>query len=149
MIKELFPQAHVSLTSLPLLGSLLEGFAAWLFTKELPRDSVRRRLRRAPDFEMVLRRHGDFDANRLTKSQLLALGPPRARDDVRLSSLVRSLADYLGELGLLAAPIRTPSDRMIDTYREHLLNVRGLAASTVHRHVCLLGYRPDSYRNTR
>ena len=138
MIKELFPQAHVSLTTLPLLGPLLEGFAAWLFAKGLPRDSVRRRIRRVPDFEIVLRHHGDFDANRLTKGQLLALGPPCARNDVRLSSLVRSLADYLGELGLLAAPVRTPSDRLIDTYCQHLLDVRGLAASTVHGHVCLL-----------
>ena len=138
MIKELFPQTHASLTSLPLLGPLLEGFADWLFAKGLPRDSVRRRIRRAPDFEMVLRHHGNFDANRLTKGQLLALGPHRARDDVRLSSLVRSLADYLGEQGLLAASVRTPSNRMLDTYREHLLKVRGLADSTVHRHVCLL-----------
>ena len=66
--------------------------------------------------------------NRLTKGQLLALGPPCARNDVRLSSLVRSLADYLGELGLLAAPVRTPSDRLIDTYCQHLLDVRGLAS---------------------
>ena len=138
MIKELFPQAHASMTSLPLLGPLLEGLAVWLFTKGLPRDSIRRRIRRAPDFEMVLRCHGDFDANRLTKGQLLALGPPRERDDVRLSSLLRSLADYLGEQGLLATPVRTPIDRMIDSYREHLLDVRGLAASTVHWHVCLL-----------
>ncbi len=111
MIKGVFPQAHLSLTSLPLLGRLLKGFAVWLFAKGYPRDSVRRRIRRAPDFETVLRRHGDFDANRLTKGQLLALGQPCARDDVRLSFLVRSLADNLGELGLLAARVRTPSDR--------------------------------------
>ena len=85
----------------------------------------------------MLERHGDFEANRLSKSQLLALGPPSARDDIHLLSLIRSLADYLSELGLLAVPARTPSDRSLSTYQEHLLEVRGLASSTVRTHARL------------
>lgn len=155
MIKELFPQAHVRLTSLPVLGPLLEGFAAWLVAKGLSLNSVRNRIRKAPEFETVLARHGDFEANRLSKSQLLALGPPSARDDIHLLSLVRSLADYLGELGLLAVPARTPSDRLLATYQEHLLEVRGLASSTVRTHVRLarellefleFDHRPEALR---
>ena len=97
MIKELFPRAHVRLALLPLLGPLLEGFAAWLVGKGLSRNSTRARIQKAPAFEMVLSRHGDFDAKRLFRDQLLTLGPPRARDDIRMSSLVQSLADYLGD----------------------------------------------------
>ena len=137
MIKELFPQAHVRLTPLPLLGPLLEDFAAWLVAKGLSLDSVRNRIRKAPEFETVLVRHGDFQANRLTRHQLLALGPPSARDDMRLLSLVRSLADYLGERDLLAVPDPTPSDRLLETYQKHLLEVRGLASSTVRTHIRL------------
>ena len=137
MIKELFPQAHVRLTSLPLLGPLLEGFAAWLVAQRLPPNAVRNRIRKAPEFESVLNGHGDFDANRLSRAQLLALGPSRGRNDAHLMALVRSLADYLGELDLLAVPARTPSDRLIDSFREHLLDVRGLAASTVRASVRL------------
>ena len=137
MIKELFPRAHVRLAALPLLGPLLEGFAGWLFAKGFSRNSIRDRIQKAPAFETVLSRHGDFDAKRVSKGQLLALGPPRAQDDIRMSSLVRSLADYLGELDLLAVPARTPSDRLLDAYRGYLLDVRGLAASTVHSSVRL------------
>ena len=137
MIKELFPQAHVRLTPLPLLGPLLEDFAAWLVAKGLSLNSVRNRIRKAPEFETVLVRHGGFQANRLTKHQLLALGPPSARDDMHSLSLVRSLADYLGERGLLAVPAPTPSERLLETYQKHLLEVRGLAASTVRRHIRL------------
>ena len=137
MIKELFPQAHVRLTPLPLLGPLLEDFAAWLVAKGLSLDSVRNRIRKAPEFETVLVRHGGFQDNRLTKHQLLALGPPGARDDMHSLSLVRSLADYLGERGLLAVPAPTPSERLLETYQKHLLEVRGLAAATVRRHIRL------------
>ena len=137
MIKELFPQAHVRLTPLPLLGPLLEDFAVWLFAKGLSPNSVRNRIRKVPDFETVLVRHGDFKANRLTKDQLLALGPRSARDDIHLLSLVRSLADYLSARDLLAVPALTPSDRLLESYRKHLLEVRGLASSTVRKHVDL------------
>lgn len=137
MIKELFPQAHVRLTPLPLLGPVLEDFAAWLVAKGLSLNSVRNRIRKAPEFESVLVRHGGFQASRLTKHQLLALGPPSARDDMHSLSLVRSLADYLGERGLLAVPAPTPSERLLETYQKHLLEVRGLAASTVRRHIRL------------
>lgn len=137
MIKELFPRAHVRLTSLPLLGPLLEGFAVWLVAKGFSWNSIRSRIQKAPALETVLSRHGDFDSKRLSKGQLLALGPPCARDDLRMSSLVRSLADYLDELDLLAVPACTPSDRLLDTYCGYLLDVRGLAASTVRRNVRL------------
>ena len=137
MIKELFPQAHVRLTPLPLLGPLLEDFAVWLIAKGLSLKSVRNRIRKAPAFETVLARHGDFKANRLTKQQLLALGPPNARADIYLLSLVRSLADYLDARDLLAVAAPTPSERLLATYQKHLLEVRGLASSTVHRHVRL------------
>ena len=135
MIKELFPQAHARLTSLPLLGPLLEGFAAWLVAQGLSPSSVRNRIRKAPEFETVLARHGGFEANRLSKDQLLAIGPTRARDAMHLLSLVRSLADYLGELGLLAVTAPAPSERLLATYRQHLLAVRGLAPATVRGHV--------------
>ena len=137
MIKELFPQAHVRLTSLPLLGPLLEDFAVWLVAKGLALNSVRDRIRKAPDFEAVLVRYSDFKWNRLTKDQLLALGPASARDGMHLLSLVRSLADYLSERELLAVPAPTPSDRLLEPYQKHLLEVRGLASSTVRRHVRL------------
>lgn len=137
MIKELFPRAHVRLTLLPLLGPLLEDFAVWLVAKGLSLNSVRNRIRKAPAFETALVRHGDFKANRLTKQQLLALGPPSARADMHLLSLVRSLADYLDARDLLAVAAPTPSERLLATYQKHLLEVRGLASSTVRTHVRL------------
>ena len=135
MIKKLFPQAHARLTPLPLLGPLLEDFSVWLIAKGLSLNSVRNRIRKAPEFETVLVRHTDFKARRLTRDQLLALGPTSARDDIHLLSLVRSLADYLGERDLLAVAAPTPSDQLLATYRQYLREVRGLASSTVCTHI--------------
>ena len=137
MIKELFPQAHVRLTPLPLLGPILEDFADWLVAQGLALNSVRNRIRKAPDLETALSRQGDFRSNRLTKDRLLALGPPSARHDMHLLALVRSLADYLGARNLLAVPTPTRSDRLLETYRKHLFEVRGLASSTVRTHLRL------------
>ena len=137
LIKELCPRAHVRLTRLSLLGPLLEEFAAGLLATGLSLNSVRNRIRKAPEFEAVRVPHGDFEASRLTKSQLLALGPASARHDMHLLSLTRSLADYLDELGLLAVATPTPSDQLLVKYQQHLREVRGLAPSTVRTHVRL------------
>jgi site-specific recombinase XerD len=45
------------------------------------------------------------------------------------------LLKYLEERSDLASPPPTPSERLIHGYREHLERVRGLAASTIARHV--------------
>ena len=120
---------------MPLLGPLLEDFATGLVATRLSPNSGRNRIRKVPGFLTVLGRHCDFQANRLTRHQWLAVGPPGARVGMTLLCLVRSLADYLGERESLAVLVPTPSARLRETYQKHSLEVRGLASSTVRTHI--------------
>jgi integrase/recombinase XerD len=55
-------------------------------------------------------------------------------DDVYLSALVRSLAGYLDERGLLARPSLTAREQLVGAYRTYLHRVRDLADATAAQH---------------
>ena len=134
MLIELFPRAHARFSALPLLGPLLDGFTRWLSAHGFAAQVIRGRVRKAPRLEELLleRRLGDLSS--VCKPQLLALTAQKAQQDPYLSALVRSLADFLEQDGLLATPVPTPSEQLADSYRLYLEQVRGLAASTQAEH---------------
>jgi len=70
----------------------------------------------------------------ISRAELLELAPRDSQDDINLAATIRSLADYLGERGLLATRMATPREMLVATYRDHLALVRGLADSTVMHH---------------
>ena len=139
MLIELFPRAHARYLSLPLLGPLLDGLARWLVRRGYSASAIRARIRRAPVLETLLLDRGLQDLAKICRSRLLELTARKSQADIRLSALVRSLADFLEERGILAAPPRMPGECLADTYCAHLKQVRGLARSTrrEHRRVAL------------
>ena len=139
MLIDLFPRAHARFRALPVLGALLGGLARWLAGRGYPASAIRARIRRAPLLETLLADRGWQDLAGIRKSQLLELTARKSQADIRLSALVRSLADCLEERGLLAIPPRTPGECLADAYCRHLKQVRGLARSTrgEHRRVAL------------
>ena len=134
MLIDLYPRAHARFTSLPLLGPHLEGFAGWLAGRDYPRTLIRERMRKTPLLEELLQRSGCRKLPEITESQLRDLAPRDSQDNICLSALVRGLADYLRECGTLATPVATPSERLVEFYREFLAEVRGFADSTVAEH---------------
>lgn len=134
MLTDLLPRAHAHLASLPLLGPHLDGFVDWLYGRGYPDLPIRLRLRKTPLVDAMLHRRGVRHPDSLTRAQLLELAPRDSQDDIYLSAVVRSLADYLDERGLLAQPTATPQEELIAAYRDHLDRVRGLADSTLAHH---------------
>lgn len=92
------------------------------------------RLRVMPRLEARLRRRGVRRIEVLSVETVLGFAPRRAEDDLHLSSTVRSLARYLAGRGLLARRPAMPSERLVGAYRQHLEQVRGLAAQTCGHH---------------
>ena len=134
MLTDLLPRAHAHLASLPLLGPHLDGFVDWLYGRGYPDLPIRLRLRKTPLVDAMLHRRGVRHPDSLTRAQLLELAPRDSQDDIYLSAVVRSLADYLDERGLLAQPAATPQEELVAAYRDHLDRVRGLADSTLAHH---------------
>jgi len=130
MLIDLFPRAHARFLALPLLGPLLDQLARWQADRGFNESQLRGRLRKAPVLEALLLERGLNDLGQVSKSCLLELTARKSQDDLYLSALVHSLADFLEDRGMLAATAPTPSERLADTYREHLGQVRGLATST-------------------
>lgn len=134
MLADLLPRAHARLASLPLLGPHLDGFVDWLYGRGYPDLPIRLRLRKTPLVDALLHRRRVRHLDSLTREQLLELAPKVSQDDVYLAAVVRSLADYLDERGLLAQPAATPHEELVAAYRDHLGRVRGLADSTLVHH---------------
>lgn len=150
MLVELFPRIHARFSSLPLLGPHVDGFVVWLDESGYPRLPIRRRVREMPRVDKQLKRRGFRRLKDLSPDELLKLAPRDSQDDIYLAALVRSLAHFLDEKGLLARPIVSPVQELVATYREHLERVRGLANSTLTHHASTasellvsLGYDAD------
>lgn len=134
MLVDLFPRAHARFASLPLLGPHLDGFVGWLRVRGYPETPIRQRIRRTPHLDALLRRRRIRELSSVSRAQLLGFGPRDSQADHYLAALVRSLATFLEEQGLLASPATMPRERLVTAYRDHLARVRGLAGSTVAHH---------------
>ena len=130
MLIDLFPRAHARFLALPLLGPLLDQLARWHADRGFNESQIRGRIRKAPVLEALLVERGLNDLGQVPKSCLLELTVRKSPDDLYLSALVHSQADFLEDRGMLAATAPTPGERLSDAYREHLRQVRGLATST-------------------
>lgn len=145
MLVDLYPRLHRRFSSLPLLGVYVDDFVAWLSAKGYHRIPIRCRIRALPRVDRALRRRGVQRIRGLSAALLVGLAPKDSQDDINLSATVRSLARFFEARGLLGAPPpRTRSTSLVDAYRAHLVDVRGLARSTITHHAStaadLLGF---------
>jgi hypothetical protein len=134
MLVDLFPRRHARFSSLPLLGPHLDDFVVWLSAQGHPRLPIRLRVRETPRVDARLRRRGIRQVEDLSRAELLALAPRDSQDDIYLAAMVRSLASYLDARGVLVPPPSTKSQILVQDYRSHLDQVRGLAETTMQHH---------------
>ena len=135
MLVELYPRSHARFSSLRLLGPHVDGFVGWLQAQGYPRWPIRLRIRATPRVDARLRRRGIRRLEDLSRDELLGLAPRDSQTDIYLAAVVRSLARYLDDQGLLAAPTDTQQQKLVETYRVHLDQVRGLVKTTQDHHV--------------
>ena len=131
MLTELFPRCHGRYGSLPILGPHLDGFIGWLQEQGYPRLPIRLRVRAARDLDALLGARGVRQPGDLTEAALLQYAPADSQDDIYLAAVVRSLARYFHEQGVLAPTQATPVEALVASYRTYLENVRGLARRSV------------------
>jgi len=60
MLIDLYPRVHRRYSSLPVLGTTLEGYGEWLFEQGYPRHRVRQHFRSARRLDRLLRRRGSW-----------------------------------------------------------------------------------------
>lgn len=134
LLTEIHPRFHHRYSSLPILGSVLEGYARWLIYKGYSKPRVRRHFQAAR--RLVCRLH-DKDLHglkELTREKLRACAPACSQDDANLAVLIRLMEQHLEDEGIFPVPPLTGIGIRLAAYRTYLEEVRGLAPSTVAQH---------------
>lgn len=135
-LSELYPRHHQRYSSLPIFGSVIEGFATWLFDNGYPRHRVRMHLRRARVIDDAVRHQGCVKLDELTRDVLQACLPACSQDDADLNAAVRTLERFLDQRNVLPPPAPpTRSQLLVRTYGTFLKQNRGLAGTTVTHHM--------------
>jgi integrase/recombinase XerD len=134
MLAQIYPRKHARFSSLPLLGPHVEGFVTWLHAQGYPLLPIRLRVSAMLRVEALLHRRRVRRIEDLTAAELLGMRPKHSSHDLYRSAVLRSLARYLGEQDVLARPVPTPREELVDAYRSHLGRVRGFAESTRTHH---------------
>ena len=70
MLKDFFPQGHQRYSSLPILGSVLDGFTEYLSELGYPRYIVRVHIRSIYIIDFRLREHGSCSIKEINRATL-------------------------------------------------------------------------------
>jgi len=135
MLRELYPRVHRRYTSLPVIGSILEGFGAWLLKQGYSTDRAREYFCATPRLARRLQRRGVRSLAGVTQTRLRACAPGDSQQDPDLAALVRQLDRYCRiELSVYSAPPVTRIAQRVAAYEAYLEQVRGFARSTCTYH---------------
>ena len=134
MLVELFPRDHRRYSSLPLFGTVMHRFAAWLTEHGYNRARVCRHLRTTRDLDQALRSRSCRSLEEITRETLHACAPRRAKDDPNIASTVHLWHLYLEDQGSFAKPRPTLTEELLGEYAAYLQGVRGLSLITIRRH---------------
>jgi len=137
MLKDLFPRGHRRYTSLPVLGSMLDGFGQFLVELGYPRMCVRIHVRTAWHVDARLQRCSCRSVAQITRANLRACAPSlgRSQYNAHVAATVRLLERYFDKRAILSPPEPpSPIGRIISDYSAYLQQVRGLASRTIRQH---------------
>ena len=139
MLHSLLPKAHGKFLSIPLLGSIADGFDDWLAANGYTRGSRAFAIRMLPHVDADLRRRRARDVGSLTHTTLHACWRDLIKVFPNHAGTVRTLERYLTAAGIIVAgrteaPARSALMVLSEEYADHLREVCGFAASTVNHH---------------
>jgi integrase/recombinase XerD len=139
MLKSLFPKASHTHSSLPLLGSIADGFDDWLLGQGYTVKSRTHAIEMLRHIEKNLRRRGIEHVTHLTPSTLYDTWKALIRRFPTEAGTVRALERYLKERGLLngheKAKCCSEIDVLTTAYADDLREVQGHAQGTICAHV--------------
>lgn len=81
MLHALFPKAHTRYLSLPVLGSIADGFTDWLRAQGYCRSTARLYVRTLPDLDQVCQQQGWVELHDLTHQDLRSCRPANSQDN--------------------------------------------------------------------
>lgn len=136
-LKHVFPLSHARYSSLPVFGSVMDGFAEWLQSQGYAPRTIRGMSQGAYVIDHWLRRRRITSRTQITPEVLTAADAYfRPRDDSARQA-AQALHRFLRKRHALPAPkpaVLSPSQKEVRRYAAHLREVRGLAESTIGDH---------------
>lgn len=136
MIAQAFPKDFQRYLSLPVLGPMMDRYAAWLFEQQYTHRSTRYELRMAARASEFLRQRGLRCVDDASEQDLQACYQWFRCEFPKEEGGVRTLARFLTEEALLrSSPVPEPTRKevLLKGFMAHLRNDRGYASSTVKR----------------
>jgi integrase len=136
MITQIFPKDSQRYLSLPVLGPLMDSFAAWLQDRRYSWRSTRFELRMAARVCQYLNHRGVRQIADLSEQHLQACHRLFRRKFPSEAGSVRVLATFLSERGWVqrcAAPLPSRTDIHLNAFMAHLRDARGYAPSTIRQ----------------
>jgi site-specific recombinase XerD len=137
MLRFAFPRAHQKYFSLPLLGSIADGFDDWLAACGFTRGSRKLAINLLPIADRKLRRRGVDDVAKLNHTVLDDCCRALKKKYPYRAGTIHTLERYLVGSGLIVDhrhAAATQPATLSGEYANHLREVRGFAASTVSSH---------------
>lgn len=130
MLEHLFRKVHACYTGSPN-GALLEDFATWLISAGYARPTARRHIRGLKEvLDQMSSARLDWDAG--VSGSVLS----QAFASASLQGTRRTAERFLTARRLLfREPAPDPLSALLDRYRRHLSEVRGLTSATIEQHI--------------
>ncbi len=140
MLQSLLPKAHLKFRSLPLFGSVADGFDDWLATSGYTPGSRKFSIRFLVHADADLRKRGVRKLTELTRPILYDSWRDLIKVFPNEAGTVRTLAQYLNAMGTITtgaieeAPSVSSATLLSDEYATFLNKVRGCSPSTICHH---------------
>jgi integrase/recombinase XerD len=136
MITQMFPKDFQRYLDLPVLGPLMDAYAAWLFKQQYTHRSSRYQLRMASYACKYLKHRGIDHAEDVSESDLRVCYQLFRRKYPKEAGSVRVLTRFLVEQAVVCpspAPKPSPQEIILNKFMDHLRNERGYVSTTVQR----------------
>ena len=141
MIAQAFPKDFQRYLAVPVLGPMMDRYAAWLFEQQYTHRSTRYELRMAVRASAFLMRQGLQCVEDVSEHDLQACYQWFRREFPKEEGGVRTLSRFLIEQALLRpGPVPAPSHKevLLEGFMAHLRDDRGYAPSTVKRQAVIV-----------
>ena len=138
MLHSLLPKAHARTLTLPLLGSIADGFDDWLAVNGYTAGSRRYAIRMLPHVDNDLRKRKVRTVSELNHATLHASWRHLIKCFPMNAGTVRSLERYLTAAGKITdvskAVAQSVAEKLSDEYAHYLREVRGFAIHSMANH---------------
>jgi len=141
MITQAFPKDFQRYLALPVLGPMMDRYAAWLFEQQYTHRSTRFELRMAARASEFLKSRGLRCVEDVSEQDLQACYQSFRREFPKEEGGIRVLARFLTEQAVLRpspVPEPGPKDIHLKAFMAHLRDDRGYAPSTVQRQAVIV-----------